>query len=349
VLVGACRDIDRTGELEAQQAAVRGYLGAIAPILALPHAGEARAMKDDLGEPAYTDREGYEFKRLQVVAELAAEDLSGVPMIFFNAEVDDAKEVGAQLVEEITRMRKAVEERLFDLCAAVEQIFENVETEALNAAIEEVASRLSTFLKGNRRLGTRERLAYLDALSTVRNVRYASTLWASTRRNGEYDGLNILHLIGVGAARDARQRSEAWFAGLDAFVKSLEADEGLSLASKSIDQIAVSAAGSRKAFLEAVQRAGVEAYREPLSQTTVWAACVAEWGKGPGFRLRVAKHLEGWFEQHGEANETLENVARGLWEKTVIAPMLRLAEESAPEAELSADNVVSFPRRSIAS
>jgi hypothetical protein len=246
-------------------------------------------------------------------------------------------------------MRKAVEERLFDLCAAAQQIIENFETEALNAAIEEVATRLSMFLKGNRRLGTRERLAHFEALSTVRGVRYAATLWASTRRNGEYHGLNILHLIGVGAARDARQRGEAWFVGLEAFVKSLKADEGLSLASKSIDQIAVSAAASRKAFLEAVQRGGVEVYREPLSQSSVWAACVAEWGKGPGFKLRVAKHLERWFEQQADAKETLENVVCGLWEKTVIAPMLRLAEESAPEAEPSADNVVSFPRRAIAS
>lgn len=314
-------------------------------LLALPQGDEARAMKDDLGEPAHTDAEGYEFKRAQVVAELAADDLSGVPMIFFNAEVDDGKNVGSQLVGEIFRMRKGVEERLLDLCGAAEQIIENFETEALNAAIEEVASRLSTFLKGNRQLGARERLAYFEALSTVRGVRYASTLWASTRRNGEYHGLNILHLIGVGAARDARQRSEAWFAGLDAFVRTLQADDGLSLASKSIDQIAVSAAASRKSFLEAAQRGGVEVYREALSQAPIWAACVAEWGQGPGFKLRVARHLERWFEQHSDEKDTLEDVVYGLWEKTVIAPMLRLAEESAPEAEPSADNVVNFPRR----
>ncbi len=268
-------------------------------------------------------------------------------MLFFNAEVDDASRIGVQLVGQIARMRETVEERLFDLCAAVEQIIENFETEALNAAIEEVARRLSTFLKGNRRLGARERLAYSEAVSIVRGVRYPSTLWASTRRNGEYPGLNILHLIGVGAARDARQRSEAWFTGLDAFVRTLQADEGLSLASKSISQIAVSAAASRKSFLESAQRAGVEAYREPLSQAPVWAACVSEWGRGPGFKLRVAKHLEQWFEQHSDEKDTLEDVACGLWEKTVIAPMLRLAEEGAPETEASMDNVVSFQRRAM--
>ena len=88
-------------------------------------------------------------------------------------------------------MRKAVEARLFDLCAAVQEIIENHEAEALNAAIEEVANRLTTFLEGNRRLGAREKLAYAEALSTVRGVRYGSTLWAATRRKGEYTGLNI--------------------------------------------------------------------------------------------------------------------------------------------------------------
>jgi hypothetical protein len=131
-------------------------------------------------------------------------------------------------------------------------------------------------------------------------------------------------------------------------VRTLQADEGLSLASKSIDQIAVSAAASMKSFLEAAQRAGVEVYREPMSQAPVWGACVAEWGQGPGFKLRVARHLERWFEQHSDEKDTLENVVCGLWEKTVIAPMLRLAEESAPEVEPSANNVVSFPQRAAA-
>lgn len=153
----------------------------------------------------------------------------------------------------------------------------------------------------------------------------------------------------MGAARDARQRTDAWFAGLDAFVRTLKADDELSLASKSIDQIAIGAYASRKAFLEAIQRAGVEAYREPLSQAPVWAACVAEWGRGPGFKLQVAKHLERWFEENGDAKETLESVVCGLWEKMVIAPMLRLAEESAPAAEPAADNIISFPRRVLAS
>ena len=314
-------------------------------VLALPRSEEARAMKDDMGEQALTDPEGYEFKRMQVSSELSAEDLTGVPMLFYNVEADNAGAIRGDLFGQLSRMRKAVEERLFDLCAASQDIIKNHEAQALNAAIEEVANRLNTFLRGNRELGAREQLAHVDAISTIRGVRYASTLWASTRRSGEYSGLNIVHLVGVGAARDARLRSESWFNGLDAFLKSLKADDGLALANRSIDQIAASAAASKRAFLEASQLGGVEVYREPLSQSPVWSTCASEWGRGSGFKLRVAAHLEGWFSKEARLKDRLEQMVNGLWENLVIAPLMRLVEESAPEADPATGNVIPFKGR----
>ena len=79
---------------------------------------------------------------------------------------------------------------------------------------------VSPFLKGNRGLRAREQLAHVEAINTIKGVRYAATLWASTRRSGDYTGLNVVHLVGVGTARDAKLRSESWFNGLDAFLRA---------------------------------------------------------------------------------------------------------------------------------
>ena len=291
-------------------------------VLALPRSEEARAMKDDMGEQALTDEEGYEFKRMHVSSDLAAENLAGVPILFYNVEANDAAMIRGELFEQLSRIRKTVEKRLFDLCAAAQDIIEHHEAQALNAAIEEVANRLNTFLKGNRGLGAREQLAHVDAINTIKGVRYASTLWASTRRSGDYTGLNTIHLVGVGAARDAKLRSESWFKNLDAFLNSLKADEGLALAERSINQITVSAVESKRNFLEAAQLAGVEVYREPLSQSPMWSHCALEWGCGPGFKQRVVAHLEEWFTQKTELKERLEGMTKGLWEKEVIAPLM---------------------------
>jgi transcriptional regulator with XRE-family HTH domain len=317
-------------------------------ILALPRAGEARAMKDDMGEHALTDAEGYEFKGMQVSGELAVDDMAGIPMLFYNVEVDDAAEVRAKLFEQLDRMRRTVAENLLDLCAAVEELIEHHETQALSAAVEEVASRLSTFLQANRKLGARERLAHLDAIATVRGVRYASTLWAATRRNGEYSGLSIVHQVGVGAARDARLRCDGWFKSLEAFLNSLKADSGLALAAKTIDQVGKSAAASKAAFIEGVQRAGMEVYREPLTQSPVWSQCASEWGQGPGFKVRVASHLERWFDGNAPLKDKLEDIANGFWEQMVISPLLRLSDEGAPADPARPENVVQFRARASA-
>ncbi|WP_306222523.1 helix-turn-helix domain-containing protein [Bosea beijingensis] len=304
-------------------------------ILALPRAGEARAMKDDMGEQALTDSEGYAFKSLQVTGELASDDLAGVPMLFFNVEADEPIEVRDAIFGQLSRMRQTVAERLLDLCAAVEELIENSEVQALNAAIEEVASKLNSFLQEHRRIGARERLAHTDAISTIRNVRYASTLWAATRRNGEYSGLNVVHQIGVGAARDGRARCARWFNSLDDFLVVLKSDPGLALAEKTIEQIRQSAAATKATFLDNVQRAAMEVYHGPLTNSQVWSQAASEWGQGAGFKGRVADRLEAWFNGSAELKDRLEEIVGVLWDTHVISPLLHLSEENAPETPVT--------------
>ena len=303
-------------------------------ILSLPRSGEAREMKDDMGDQALSDEEGYEFKRMQVAGELDAEEMSGVTVLFFNVEMDRAAQVREELFGQLGRMRTTVSERLFDLCDAATEIIENHEKHAVTAAIEEVARRLNTFLRGNGKLGARERHAYEEALSTVRGVRYASTLWAATRRNGEYYGLNIVHQVGVGAARDARLRSRDWFAKIDGHVNELKADGDLVLAKHSIDQIGAVADAARRTFLESAQRIAMEIYRESLTQDPIWSDCASEWGRGPGFKNRVERHLQSWFEEtRPDLKEVLDARLNALWERSVIAPLMQLTQEHEPEEQ----------------
>ena len=84
-------------------------------ILSLPRSGEALEMKDDMGESAFSDEEGYEFKRMQVESELHADDMPGVPFLLFNVETDDAAQVRTELFRQLARMRDTISERLFDL------------------------------------------------------------------------------------------------------------------------------------------------------------------------------------------------------------------------------------------
>lgn len=289
-------------------------------------------MKDDEGEPAFTDDEGYEFKRMRVEGELEADEMPGVPMLFLNVEGDEAAEVRTAIYAQIGRMRQATAAHIADLCAGAMDIIENQERVAVASAIEEVNARLKMFLAGNNNLGARERHAYEEVLATVGSVRYASTLWAATRRHGEYYGLSMLHQIGVGAAKDAQLCSRDWFAKIEGHVDALQADGGLVLARRSIELMKSVAETGRHAYLEAAQRNAMEIHREPLSQDRLWLKCVEEWGAGAGYTDRIAGHLRNWFEsERPDLKEVLENRLQVLWQRLVIAPLMDLADEGARE------------------
>lgn len=61
--------------------------------------------------------------------------------------------------------------------------------------------------------------------------------------------------------------------------------------------------------------------------------------------MRVASHLERWFDGNAPLKEKLEVIANGFWEQMVISPMLRLSDESAPEEPVHPENVVQFRAR----
>ena len=305
-------------------------------VLVLPRSGEATSMKDDAAEFAIDDADGYDLKRDQIDRTLSGpeDDLHDIPFHFLNVETDDAAIVRSSILDQVARMRRTKSDRVRDLCTAVNDLIENHEVEAVNAAMEEIAAQLRTFLASNSELAPKRRDAHREALAAVNQVRYAATLWASARRNGQYSGLSIGHQTGIGAAHDGFLRTDAWFTGVQMRLEEMKANSGLHPARSAIAQIEHSVVASKTVFADALQTAGVEVYREPLLHADdLWTACAREWGRGPGFKRRVHDRIARWFEERSGLQDALESVTQVLWNDKVIQPMLRLVDEQVTDTD----------------
>jgi hypothetical protein len=317
-------------------------------VLALPRDDEAMAVKDDSGEPPIDDEDGYNLKRDQILRTLASGDgaLSGVPIHFFNAKKDDAANVRSHIVGQIVNLRKSHESRLLEECAAADEVMRNHETQAFTTAVQAVADRLGHFLNAHASLPPRVRQPSQELTEAMGVIRYASTVWAMTRRNGEYYAFSISHQVGAGGAKDALLRSKSWFEKLQGILDTLKQDSDLVLASKTIQQVESSAKAWQRAFAEAARTASVEVYRGPLeSDVALWSSCASQWGAGPGFKGRVERIIREWFEVQTELNQKLETVMAALWYDAVVRPLERLSDEGAGEPSPlgDANNVVTFP------
>jgi transcriptional regulator with XRE-family HTH domain len=319
-------------------------------VLVLPYDEQAMAVKDDSGEPPVDYEDAYNLKKDQIIRSTGGDDgmLQGVPIFFFNAKKDDAAKARAHLVEQIVRLRKSYEDRLLDEFAAADEVIRHHETQAFTAAVQAVADRLGHFLRAYSSLPPRVRQPSQELIEAMVAVRYASTIWAMTRRRGEYYNFSVTHQVGAGGARDALLRCRTWFEKLQGVLDTLKQDADLVLAQKTIQQVETSAAGWRQAFAEAARTAAVEVYREPLeADAALWSRCVAQWGAGPGFKMRVERLIRDWFEAQTELNQKLESIMASLWEASVIKPLERLSDESAGEQsedDARPVNVIPFTR-----
>ena len=80
---------------------------------------------------------------------------------------------------------------------------------------------------------------------------------------------------------------------------------------------------SYEELLRKMQLMGQTSFRDELkSDSTFWTHCENEWGKGSGYRSRIASHNEAWF--NAQKRQELEKELRSLIEREWISTLQRV-------------------------
>jgi transcriptional regulator with XRE-family HTH domain len=289
-------------------------------VLVLPHPGDAQGVTDDSGQTVESDSDGYELKRDQVTATLKSLGAANVSVLMFNALADTPGALAGQFVDLVRGMRTRYVERIDMLAKAVAHLFKNYEQHAAELVRAEVNKRLRTFLKRHESLPQPRQQAHDFLLSQLVTV-HASSVWATTRRQGAWYNLDMYHCLGFGTATEAKRRSMQFFEGLEAIVTNMLDAADLAVAHPFLDEVLVKLGEWKEAFLESVHQAGAEAFRPALqAETALWANAESVWGQGGGYRTDVAGLFKRWFlsADHEGLHKALEKRVKAAWKSEVI-------------------------------
>ena len=152
-------------------------------------------------------------------------------------------------------------------------------------------------------------------VSAIADLLHPRTVWASVVRQGSWINLDVYHYLGIGLAADAQERCKLQVLQFEATLGRMLADDDFAPVHGFLKEALKSIGYWRDEFLQASARLGKDAFRPALKGALpLWNKCVAEYGRGYGFRHRVATHFRAWFED-SEQSSLLELVEADLAEQ----------------------------------
>jgi len=270
-----------------------------AAVLVLARPGEALAVKDEAGLRAESEEDGYELKGEQATTALTPLALQNLPVEFFNSFADDPDRLRSFALSRVEHTREVFRQELRAAVESAGQLLANVEHAQVLEVQRDAGRSLAAWLDSHVEIPQVGSHVHDTLMSEIRDA-HVSTINAAVRREGEWYSLSYSHQLGFGARRIAVSALRDWLFGFCGICDKLkitheEAAELLGQVSRLMDQ-------AYEDLLKKMQVAGAELFRDELQRAQVlWMELTAEWGRGPGYRERVARRQGEWF---GESDRT---------------------------------------------
>jgi hypothetical protein len=169
-------------------------------------------------------------------------------------------------------------------------------------------------------------------ISAIRNL-HPRTVWASVVRQGSWINLDVYHYVGIGVAADAQERTRVPVLELEAALGRMLADDQLSAVHEFLKEAVKSIEYWRDEFLQEAARLGRDSFRPALKEAMpLWNSCAAEYGRGYGFRDRVAAHFQEWFTNPAQSGvlELVENALSEQWTCSFVSNVEKLVTSVRP-------------------
>ncbi|WP_211828727.1 hypothetical protein [Kistimonas asteriae] len=246
--------------------------------------------------------------------------LKGIDIEFYNALNDDIEPLQSVITDKLARLQARLFSEIDSLETSIQQLSLEAESHRVNPAIETVRTTLEPWL--------RKVIVNVDGIQDffkdlANEIRHShpGSVRASVNRRGQWYNLDFYHVL----AQSSRSKLVAHFEPLkreiDCLLDNLlERTDQDSSATGFINQIKTTVEHQTQEIYTQGFNLSLEMIKEPLKEDwDHWRSLQKEWGKGPGYKDRIADASALWFQSpdYRDTEELVRIRAQGIWNQFI--------------------------------
>ncbi len=271
------------------------YIAKRVLILVLDKDGEAESIAD-LEEPDL--EEGREIREEQIKGDLQNSlNLNSVDVVFFNSKYDTPDKLNSTLIHKLNMLRKEHQNQVESIIDSLDEIERQTNNQLSQEALRRVKSSISIWLKKAKdiRCNLKKNFSTISKIILDRGT-HVSSVRASVNRYGQWHNLDYYKILSDSSQHQAvlsfdRYKDELYF-----IISNMLEQKDLNYQKGTLDSIKNILEKRVEDIYITAYNLGKDTYFEDLIQDIdLWNKMKKEWGKGAGYKQRIANHSELWF------------------------------------------------------
>jgi hypothetical protein len=296
-------------------------------IFVLDKKGEAESISDlrymDITEDMELKEIGREIRKEQIEGSLKNSlGLEDIDIVFFNSKEDGTEELMSILTNKVLDLRKEHENQVELIIELVDEIEKQIDTKLSSEAFQTIKNSVSVWIKEAKNIhcNLKKNFSHISKIILDKGT-HPSSVRACVNRRGEWYSLDYYKIL----SDDSRYQSVKAFDEskneLSHIISNMLKQESLKYQKSTLISIQNVLEKRVEEIYEEAYAMGACVYEDDLYEDdNLWSNMIWEWGKGPGYKNRIANITEQWFlnQDYDAFDKEKSNILNSMWQELLI-------------------------------
>ena len=289
-------------------------------ILVLDKNGEAEAIPD-LEEPDLED--GREIRKEQIEGDLKNSlGLEDIDIVFFNSKEDGTEELMSILTDKVLDLRKEHENKVKTIIESLDEIEKQIDTQLSSEALQRIRESVLVWIEDAKNIQCKLKKNFTHILDTIQDKgTHASVIRACVNRRGQWHNLDYYKILSDASRYQTVKAFDESKNKLSHIISNMLKQESLKYQKSTLISIQNVLEKRVEEIYEEAYAMGACVYEDDLYEDdNLWSNMIWEWGKGPGYKNRIANITEQWFlnQDYDAFDKEKSNILNSMWQELLI-------------------------------